>query len=91
MWKYVSCPYILKFNGVFYYNELPAIVTPWMVHGNITEYLEKHADADRLRLVSLTSSLAPNISSLHTLSSLASRRGQGSQIPGQLQRSAWGH
>ena len=30
VWKQVSCPYILKFNGVFYYNDVPAIVTPWM-------------------------------------------------------------
>lgn len=52
MWKHVVCPYILKFNGVLYHNDMPAIVTPWMPHGNITEYLEKHPDADRLRLVS---------------------------------------
>ena len=45
------CPYILKFNGAFYHNGVPAIVTPWVPHGNITNYLEKHSDADRLRLV----------------------------------------
>ena len=49
----MSCPYILKFNGVFYHNDLPAIATPWMTHGNINEYLEKYADANRLRLVRL--------------------------------------
>ena len=54
MWKHVSCPYILKFNGAFYHNNLPAIVTPWMAHGNITEYLENYPDADRLRLASLS-------------------------------------
>lgn len=53
MWKHVSCPYVIKFNGVFHYNDVPAIVTPWMPHGNITEYLERNHDADRLRLVSL--------------------------------------
>jgi len=53
MWKHLSCPYVLKFNGVFYRNDVPAIVTPWMPHGNIAEYLEKHPEADRLRLVSL--------------------------------------
>ena len=45
-WRY------LKLNGVFYYNGVPAIVTPWMPAGNITEYLEKHADVDRFRLAS---------------------------------------
>ena len=53
MWKHVSCPYVLKFNGVFYYNDVPAIVTPWMAHGNITEYVEKNPNVDRLRLASL--------------------------------------
>jgi len=60
VWKHVSCPYILKFDGVFYHNGLPAMVTPWMAHGNITEYLEKDAHADRLRLVSLVALPAPS-------------------------------
>ena len=67
MWRHLSCPYILKFNGTFYRNGVPAIVTPWMRHGNITEYLEKHADADRLRLVSLSVPLTPSINSLLVL------------------------
>jgi serine/threonine protein kinase len=53
VWKHVSCPYILKFNGVFYRNEVPVIVSPWVPNGNITEYLETHPDANRFRLVSL--------------------------------------
>jgi len=52
VWKHLSCPYLLKLNGTFYHNGVPAIVTPWMPRGHIIEYLEKHADADRLRLVS---------------------------------------
>ena len=51
VWKHISCSHILKFYGAFYRDHQPVIVTPWMLHGNITEYLEKHADADRLRLV----------------------------------------
>ena len=51
-WRYLSCPYVLKFEGVFYHKDIPAIVTPWMPHGNITEYLVKHPDVDWLRLVS---------------------------------------
>ena len=68
MWKHVSSPFILKFNGVFYHNGVPAIVTPWMAHGNIIKYLDKHADADRLRLVSSTTTSAPGICSLYTFS-----------------------
>ena len=66
MWKHMSCPYILKFNGVFYHNDTPAIITPWMPRGNITEYLEGHVSADRLRLVSLIIPRAPSFSSLQT-------------------------
>lgn len=50
----MACPYVLKFNGIFYRNGVPAIVTPWTPHGSITEYLEKHPDVDRLQLVSLS-------------------------------------
>jgi hypothetical protein len=59
MWKHVSCPYVLKFDGVFYHKDVPAIVTPWMPYGNITEYLDRHSDADRLRLVNLCISPSP--------------------------------
>ena len=55
MWKHISCPHILKFNGAFYHDGVPAIIMPWMPHGNIAEYLEIHTGADRLRLVSLNS------------------------------------
>ena len=53
MWKYMwSWPHILQFSGVFYHNDVPAIVTPWMPAGTVTEYLESHADADRPTLAS---------------------------------------
>ncbi|KAF9647776.1 kinase-like protein [Thelephora ganbajun] len=51
VWKHLSCPYILKLNGVFYHNGVPAIVTPWMSHGNVTEYLKNNPEANRLRLL----------------------------------------
>ena len=89
MWKHVSCPYTLKFNGVFYHDGAPAIVTPWMHHGNITEYVEKHADADRLGLVSSSVSPAPSISSLHAFRCVAIRCDQRNQVPPQRQYSAW--
>ena len=55
----MSCPYVLKFNGVFDRNGMLAVVTPWMPRGNITEYLKKNPNADRLRLVSLNVLPAP--------------------------------
>jgi hypothetical protein len=59
MWKYMVCPYILKVDGLFYRNGVPAVVTPWIPHGNITEYLANHPNVDRFRLVSLGVSPAP--------------------------------
>ena len=91
MWKHVSSPYILKFNGVFYHNDMPAIVTSWMSHGNITEYLEKHLGADRLHLVNSKAPPAPSVGSLRTLSLPAPRCGQRSQLPPQPQHSTRGH
>ena len=58
----MSCPYILQFNGAFYHNGVPAIVTPWMPYGSIAEYLERHADVGRLRLVSSSEPQASDIS-----------------------------
>ncbi|KAF9789236.1 kinase-like domain-containing protein [Thelephora terrestris] len=52
IWKHVSCPYILTFQGVFYHNGLLATVTPWMADGNVTEFLVRCPDANRLRLLS---------------------------------------
>ena len=64
----MSCPYTLEFIGAFYHGDVPAIVTPWMSHGNITEYLEKHTDADRLRLVNLHPPAVSGIRSLRASS-----------------------
>ena len=51
MWKHMS-RYLLEFNGVFYYNGVPAIVTRWMPAGTIIEYLEERTDVNRLLLAS---------------------------------------
>ena len=90
MWKHMSSPYILKFNGLFYRNEVPAIVTPWMPHGNITEYLKSH-DVDRLRLVSLNDPPGPALVPLTSHRVVAFGCGQRGQVPPRPQHSAWGH
>ena len=68
MWKHLSCPYILKFIGVFYHNDMPVIVTPWVPHGNITEYLEEQPDEDRLPLVNPSAPAMPGTRSLRASS-----------------------
>ena len=64
MWKHMSWPYILEFNGVFYHNGVPAIVTPWMLGGNITEYLEEYTVVERFRLASSSVPPVSDVSSL---------------------------
>jgi len=91
LWKHLSCPYIDEFNGVFYHNGMLAIVTPWAPQGTITEYLEKHPDADRLGLVSLNVPPAPSHSSLCTCHNVAFRCGERGQVPPRPQHSPWGH
>jgi len=87
----MACPYILKFNGIFYHNDVPAIVTPWVPHGSITKYLEKHIGVDRLQLVRL--SVPPVLSVLHSAScrSVAFGCGRRSQVSSRDWHSAWGH
>jgi hypothetical protein len=59
VWGYMSCPYILKSNGLFYRNGVPAVVTPFMPHGGTS--LNIRADVGRLSLASLDILPAPSI------------------------------
>jgi hypothetical protein len=68
VWKHIPCSDILRPIGVFYHNGAPAIVTPWMSNGTITEYLEKHPDADRFHLVGFPSTTRHFTSHLVTFS-----------------------
>ena len=76
MWRYILCPHILKLTGAFFHDDVLAIVTPWMSRGNIAEYLEKHPNADRLQLVSLGVSSAPEAIHFTSFRYLAFRCGQ---------------
>jgi len=91
MWKCLWSPHILELGGVFFHNGVPAVVTLWMPHGNIAEYLEKHPDTDRLRLVSLRAFPAPGVIHFTSYHCLAFRCGQRSRVPPPARRSAWGH
>ena len=51
-WKYVSHPNVLPFLGVSQSLLSFCIITPWLRNGNIGEYVQKHREANRLRLVS---------------------------------------
>jgi len=51
MWKRLTHPNVLPLLGVTI--APPQLVSNWMPGGDLPEYIEKHADADRLGLVSI--------------------------------------
>ena len=51
-WKYVFHPNVLPFLGVSEAVFPFCIVSPWLVNGNIVEYVRKQQGANRLHLVS---------------------------------------
>ena len=85
VWRHLPCPYVLRFNGVFYHNGAPAIVTPWMENGNINEYLEKHPEANQFRLVRLAISSSMTAFSFPHCQFPACVRYQRGQVPPQWQ------
>ncbi|KAH7919118.1 kinase-like protein [Leucogyrophana mollusca] len=54
LWRQFSNPRVLPFYGVFQWPEnhpRPCLVSPWMVNGNILQYLESNPQGDRRSLV----------------------------------------
>ncbi|KAH7925390.1 kinase-like protein [Leucogyrophana mollusca] len=54
LWGQLSNPHVLPFCGVYRLPETPSrvcLVSPWMTNGNISQYLGKNAQANRLSLM----------------------------------------
>ena len=51
MWKALHHPNVLSLVGVTMTEIRFAIISEWMVNGNINEFVKAHPDVDRLRLV----------------------------------------
>ncbi|KAJ6622329.1 kinase-like domain-containing protein [Mycena sp. CBHHK59/15] len=64
IWRQLSHPNLLPFFGLYYLNARLCLVSPWMVNGNILEFLRKDlvSYADR---VSLISDVANGLEYLH--------------------------
>ncbi|KAJ6617375.1 hypothetical protein B0H10DRAFT_2384659 [Mycena sp. CBHHK59/15] len=54
IWRQLSHPNLLPFFGLYYLNARLCLVSPWMVNGNILEFLRKDlvSYADRVSLIS---------------------------------------
>ena len=51
MWRYLQHPNVLSLIGVVMSSNQFAMVSDWMVNGNINEYIQAHPDANRFKLV----------------------------------------
>ena len=52
-WKALCHPNVLPLLGVTMGTKVFAMVSEWMVNGNIIEFIEAHRDANRFELVGL--------------------------------------
>jgi hypothetical protein len=53
-WKTLRHPNILPLIGVIMSESQFAMISDWMVHGNINDFVKAHPDANRLELVGLS-------------------------------------
>ena len=58
-WKSLCHPNVLPLLGVTMGKRLFAMVSEWMVNGNINEFIGAHRDANRFELVSFLSTIDP--------------------------------
>ena len=55
MWRSLQHPNVLPLVGATITETQFAMVSEWMVNGNINDFVKAHPDANRLRLVSFLS------------------------------------
>ncbi|KAF8071438.1 kinase-like domain-containing protein [Lyophyllum atratum] len=50
LWGQLLHPNVLPIYGLYRFRNRICLVSPWMEHGDITQYLKNHPDADRVKL-----------------------------------------
>jgi hypothetical protein len=58
-WKSLLHPNVLPLIGIAMTETQFTMVSEWMVHGNINDFVKAHPDADRLGLVGFLSKVLP--------------------------------
>jgi hypothetical protein len=66
-WKTLRHPNILPLIGVIMSETQFAMISDWMVHGNINDFVKAHPDANRLELVGFSFSPTAFTSSSMTI------------------------
>ena len=60
-WRSLHHPNVLPLLGVTMGEKVFAMVSEWMVNGNINEFVEAHRDVNRFELVGLLQPLTPPV------------------------------
>jgi len=74
MWNYLRHPNVLPLMGVTMTEAQFAMVSEWMVNGNINDFVRAHPDADRLGLVCHPFKILLSSLCLQSCTPLAGRR-----------------
>ena len=77
MWKTLCHPNVLPLIGVTMIEFRLVMVSEWMENGNVTEFVKKNGEADRLELVRSSLSLSLLLNTYNGTIVVASRRREG--------------
>ena len=58
MWRALRHPNVLPLIGVMMSETQFAMISDWMVNGNVNEFVKAHPDANRLKLVGVSLKLS---------------------------------
>jgi len=92
MWKALHHPNVLELIGVTMSETQFAMVSDWMLNGNINEFVKAHPGADRLELVGfLFEVILLQLKCIDNLTTcLAGRRHRGVDLHPQSGNDPWG-
>ena len=76
-WKALRHPNILPLIGVTMSEVQFAMISDWMVNGNINDFVRAHPDVDRLELVGFSFDVFISSPLMYRITYLAGRRRQG--------------
>ena len=60
MWKTLRHPNVLPLMGVMISGNQFAMISDWMVNGNIGDFTKEHPDANRIALVGFALEISPS-------------------------------
>ena len=61
IWQGLEHDYVLRFLGVLDAGDCICLVSPYLSNGSLWEFIQTHEDADRVRLVSSSTTLFANL------------------------------